>query len=73
MRSPPDRRQKLLRLMREHALTCPAVGILVHRTPDYVTMWRTGRYEMPECLLRLLELELEHGHGRELVQSRAAG
>jgi len=59
--------------MREHDLTCPAVGSLLYRHSDYVSMWRTGRYEMPEEMLRLLELELEHGRGRELIQSRAVG
>jgi len=73
MRTPAVRRQTLLRLMRAHDLTCPIVGSLVHRHPDYVSMWRTGRSEMPECMLRLLELELEHGRGRVLIQAQAAG
>lgn len=59
--------------MQQHRLTCPVVGDLLYRNPDYISMWRTGRHEMPEEMLRLLELELEHGRGRELVESRVAG
>lgn len=73
MRSPTARRQRLLQLMQAHRLTCPMVGTLLHRTADYVSMWRTGRHEMPECLLRLLELELQYGRAREWVQAQAAG
>lgn len=57
--------------MREHNLTRGQVSQLVHRTPNYITMWRTGKSSISEATMRLLELELQHGRGKELIEARA--
>lgn len=65
--------RRLRHLMSDHKLTDEQVATLVHRTPAYIRELREDRHPVPMSTLRLLELELEHGHGRALVQSRAAG
>jgi len=73
MRTDRTRRLRLNQLMSDNSLNSRQIASLIHRHPDYVRRYRAGLQPMPECLLRLLELELEHGHGRELIQSSAAG
>ena len=72
MRSPDGRRERLDFLMKKHGLTSRQVGCLVHRGHSYVRQWRAGMKPMPECLLRLLELEIQHERGIERVQMKAA-
>lgn len=67
------RRQRLRKLMIEHDLTYAHVGELTGRTAGYIRELWLGNHEVAEPLLRLLELELEHGRGRELLESRATG
>lgn len=59
--------------MSEHSLSDTDVARLIDRQPEYVAKLRRGDHPVTAAALRLLELELEHGHGRSLIQSRAAG
>lgn len=72
-RTDTARQSRLDQIMTSHGLNSRQVGSLIERNPDYVRRYRAGLQPMPEYLLRLLELELEHGRGRELIQSRVAG
>jgi len=67
------RRARLNQLMATHRLTSQHVGQLIGRNPSYVRRYSAGIQPVPENMLRLLELEIEHGRGREIVESRAAG
>jgi hypothetical protein len=62
------RRQRLDFLMRKYGLTSKQVGRLIHRGDSYVRQYRAGLKEMPECLLRLLELEIKYERGVERAQ-----
>lgn len=68
MRNVENRRQQLDFIMRTHRLTSRQVGLLVHRGDSYVRQWRAGMKPIPECLLRLLELEIKYERGIERVQ-----
>lgn len=72
MRTAESRRERLTFLMEKHGLTSRQVGRLVHRSPSYVRQWRCGMSVMPECLLRLLELEIKHEGGIDRVQNATA-
>jgi hypothetical protein len=66
-----SRRERLDFLMKKHGLTSRQVGHLIHRDPGHVRQYRCGLKEFPACLLRLLELEIEHEHGIERAQQGA--
>jgi hypothetical protein len=66
------RRLRLREIIATHNLTDEQVGKLVGRTAGYVRELRHGNHPVSYTLLRLLELELEHGEGRALIVSRAA-
>lgn len=63
------RNRRLRQLMADHRLTAEDVSALVHRTAAYVRELRDDKHPVSEPLLRLLELELAHGRGRELTRS----
>ena len=73
MSSARVRRARLDELMSAHNLTSQHVSELIDRNPAVVRRYRAGIQSIPPNMLRLLELELEHGRGLELIQSRAAG
>lgn len=73
MRTDSERRKRLNQIMVAHALNSRQIATLVHRNPECVRRYRAGLQPMPECLLRLLELELEYGRAREWVRAQAAG
>ena len=68
MRNTESRRQQLDFIMKKYDLTSRQVGLLVHRGDSYVRQWRAGMKPIPECLLRLLELEIKYERGIERVQ-----
>lgn len=63
------RKRRLESLIVRYDLNNVQVGRLVGRSAKYVADWRTGRFEMPPEMLRLLELEIDHGGGIERVQT----
>ncbi len=56
--NPTARRERLNLLAGEFKLTNGQIAAIVNRTPEAVRSWRSGRYQVPEPTLRLLELEL---------------
>ena len=56
--NPTARRDRLNLLAAEFKLSNAQIGRIVNRTPQAVRSWRSGRYQVPEPTLRLLELEL---------------
>ena len=56
--NPTARRERLNLLAAEFGLTNGQIATIVNRTPEAVRSWRSGRYQVPEPTLRLLELEL---------------
>ncbi len=68
MRTTHARRLRLNQLTRDFEISDREVAALVGRTADYVREWRLGKHPISESMLRLLELELEHGRGRPLAQ-----
>ncbi|HET9109099.1 MAG TPA: hypothetical protein VFN79_18125 [Steroidobacteraceae bacterium] len=56
--NPTARRDRLNVLAAEFKLTNAQIARIVGRTPEAVRGWRTGRSQVPEPSLRLLELEL---------------
>jgi transcriptional regulator with XRE-family HTH domain len=61
--------RRLRQLMTDHGLTDQQVGDLVHRTSAYIRELREGKHPVSAPMLRLLELELAHGRGRDLTRS----
>ena len=56
--NPTGRRQRLNQLAAEFGLDNPSLGRIMGRTSEAVRTWRTGKRQVPEPSLRLLELEL---------------
>ena len=56
--NPTLRRDRLNLLAAEFKLNNAQIARIVNRTPEAVRSWRSGRYQVPEPTLRLLELEL---------------
>ena len=56
--NPTARRDRLNLLAAEFKLSNAQIARIVNRTPEAVRSWRSGRYQVPEPTLRLLELEL---------------
>ena len=67
------RRQQFVDLMRAKGLSAAQVAALLRRNPAHVRAWLGGSRPIPENMLRLLELEIEHGRAREYVSATAAG
>lgn len=65
------RRQRFLTLIRTKGLTAAQVAALLHRNPAHVRAWLAGLRPIPENMLRLLELEIEHGRAREYIVASA--
>ena len=56
--NPTARRQRLNQLASQSGLDNPTLGRIMGRTSEAVRTWRTGKQQVPEPSLRLLELEL---------------
>ena len=56
--NPTARRQRLNQLAAQFGLDNPTLGRIMGRTSEAVRTWRTGKQQIPEPSLRLLELEL---------------
>ena len=56
--NPTARRERLNLLAAEFKLSNAQIARIVNRTAEAVRSWRSGRYQVPEPTLRLLELEL---------------
>ena len=56
--SPTARRERLNLLAAEFGLTNGQIGTIVNRTRQQIGSWRRGSTQIPEPILRLLELEL---------------
>lgn len=56
--NPTARRQRLNQLASQFGLDNPTLGRIMGRTSEAVRTWRTGKQQVPEPSLRLLELEL---------------
>lgn len=65
------RRDRFLDLMRAKGLTAAQVAALLNRNPAHVRAWLAGLRPIPENMLRLFELEIEHGRAREYVNAVA--
>lgn len=66
------RHRRLRRLMSRHGLTSEQVGRLLYRNASHVRAWHAGLHPLPPEMLRLLELEIQHGKRVELVRGTAA-
>ena len=56
--SPTARRERLNLLAAEFKLTNGQIAVIVNRTRQQISSWRRGSTQIPEPILRLLELEL---------------
>jgi DNA-binding transcriptional regulator YiaG len=56
--NPTARRQRLNQLAAQFGLDNPTLGRIMGRTSEAVRTWRTGKQQVSEPSLRLLELEL---------------
>ena len=56
--NPTARRERLNQLASQFGLDNPTLGRIMGRTSEAVRTWRTGKQQIPEPSLRLLELEL---------------
>ena len=56
--NPTARRERLNQLASQFGLDNPTLGRIMGRTSEAVRTWRTGKQQVPEPSLRLLELEL---------------